>query len=153
MRKSIMVRKRKKSWEEKVKLVIGSFNRSKKSNYFVQDFYENLFFLNPKIKDSFINTDFAHQEKALMAGLKFMLDFLDQSNTNARAQVLRLSQSHSQENLNIYPHHYYYWIEALILTIKKHDPSWHNDLGYYWKEVVSYPISFMISQYFLVSKI
>jgi len=143
-----MTRERKKTWEQKVHLVMGSFNRCKDTANFARDFYENLFFLNPKIKTYFVNTDFEHQEKALMAGLQYMFDYLDHTNENARAQVLRLSQSHSKKNLNIYPHHYYYWQEALIMTARKHDPSWHDTLGFYWREVIFYPLSFMISQYF-----
>lgn len=144
-----MARKRKKTWEEKVILVKGSFTRAKDSANFGHDFYENLFFLNPKIQNYFANTDFVHQNKALMAGLGYILDFLDHSNENAKAQVIRLSRTHSKENMNIYPHDYYYWIEALVMTLKKHDPSWYDDLAFYWREVIFYPISFMISQYFL----
>ena len=143
-----MARERKKTWDEKVILVIGSFNRSKGTANFANDFYTNLFFLNPKIKKYFEKTDFAHQEKALMMGLQYILDYLDHSNQNARVQVLRLSQTHSKNNMNIYPHDYYYWMDALVMTVKKHDPQWYDDLGFYWREVVFNPISFMISQYF-----
>lgn len=142
------MRTRKKTWEEKVDLVIGSFNRSKESPGFAHDFYKNLFFLNPKIQKHFENTDFEHQEKALLAGVQYLLDFLDGSNENARKQVLRLSQTHSRYNLNIPPHFYYYWIEALIMTSQRHDKAWYSDLGYYWREVIFYPVSFIISQYF-----
>lgn len=83
-----------------------------------------------------------------MAGLAFLLDFLDHSNENARTQVIRLSKTHSKNGLNIYPHDYYYWTEALVMTLKKHDPDWYDDLSFYWREVIFYPISFMISQYF-----
>ncbi|MFZ4714577.1 MAG: hypothetical protein ACOYL6_12720 [Bacteriovoracaceae bacterium] len=144
------MKQRKKTWEMKVDLVIGSFNRSKVEIGFATDFYQNLFFLNPKIKKNFEKTDFEHQERALIVGLQCMLDYLDQTNLNARTQVLRLARSHSQKNLNIYPHHYYYWIEALILTVKVKDKEWYDDLEFYWREVIFYPISFMISQYFIV---
>jgi hemoglobin-like flavoprotein len=133
----------------KVDLVIGSFNRSKGTVFFAQTFYTNLFFLNPKIEKYFEKTDFEHQEKALVAGLGYLFDFLDQSNDNARKQVLRLSRTHSKHGLNIHPHDYYYWIEALIMTMKDLDQDWHKSLEYYCREVLFYPISFMISQYFL----
>ncbi len=147
-----MSKERKKTWETKVTLVIGSFNRSKDSVGFAKDFYDNLFFLNPKIKKYFVNTDFEHQEKALMAGLNFLLEFFDDSNEFAKTQVVRISHTHSKFGLKIHPHHYYYWIEALIMTVKKHDSQWYDDLEYYWREVVFYPISFMISQYFTPSE-
>lgn len=143
-----MKKERKKTWDEKVDLVVGSFNRAKTGEAFARDFYEHLFFLNPKMKKYFENTDFIHQEKLIMFGIQYLLDYLDHKNENARTQVLRLSQTHSKHGLNIYPHHYYYWMEALIMTVKKHDFNWYNDLSFYWREVIFYPISFMISQYY-----
>jgi hemoglobin-like flavoprotein len=141
-------RQRKKAWDEKVKIVNDSFLRVKDDPAFASDFYLNLFFLKPKIKDYFKNTDFEHQHKALMRGLEFMMGFLDHSDANARQQVVRISQTHSKKNMNIHPHDYYYWLEALILTVKSHDKQWHQDMIYYWREVISFPITFIISQYF-----
>ena len=143
-----MERVRKKSWDEKVEIVKHSFLRAKKAPDFASDFYHHLFFLKPKIKNYFSHTDFEHQDKALMHGLEFLIDFLDQANEHARQQVIRLSQTHSNKNLNIHPHDYYYWIEALVLTTKIHDPGWIKDYEYYWREVIFFPVSFMISQYF-----
>ena len=122
------MRERKKTWEQKVRLVEGSYNRSKNSVGFARDFYENLFFLNPKIRVLFSHTDFAHQEKALLHGIEFMIKFLDHSDENARTQVKRIAHTHSGMGMKIHPHMYYYWIEALIMTSRIHDPSWIDDL-------------------------
>lgn len=143
-----MTKIRKKSWLEKVTLVQGSFNRAERDDHFSSEFYQNLFFLEPKIKDYFKDTDFDHQNKALRHGLVFLVGFLNHTDENSRNQILRLAKTHSKEGLNIHPHHYYYWIEALIMTAKKKDPQWYNDLEYYWREVITMPISFMVSQYY-----
>lgn len=111
-------------------------------------FYENLFFLQPGIKKYFEHTDFEHQNKALMHGMEFLLGFLSKDDEFARKQVTRIAVSHSQKGLNIHPHHYYYWIEALIMTARKTDPLWSDGMEYYWREVINYPVSFIISQYF-----
>jgi hemoglobin-like flavoprotein len=145
-------KQRKKSWENKVEIVKASYLRSSRDVDFASNFYKHLFFLKPKIKDYFVHTDFEHQDKALTHGLEFFMGFLDHSDENARTQVLRISQTHSKFNLNIHPHDYYYWIEALVMTVKTLDPSWYKDMEYYWREVISYPVSFMISQYFKESK-
>ncbi len=144
-----MEKRRKKTWIQKVELVQGSYTRSSKDPNFPSTFYRNLFYLNPDIKKYFEKTDFAHQDKALMHGMNFLLEFLDESNLNARSQILRLATTHSSSGLKIHPHHYYYWIEALIMTAKDLDLSWHDDLEYYWRETLFYPISFMISQGFV----
>ena len=143
-----MARVRKKSWQQKVKIVQNSFLRSSQDLSFARIFYENLFFLNPVIKDYFSNTDFPHQEKALMRGLEFLIAFLDQTDENARRQILRIATSHSASGMKIHPHQYYYWIEALIMTVKKLDKDWYQDQEYYWREVITFPTSFIISQYF-----
>lgn len=131
-----------------MQIVAVSYQRAKMASNFASDFYHHLFFLKPKIKEYFSQTDFEHQDKALLMGLDFLMGFLDHSNAHARQQVIRLSQSHAKKNLNVHPHDYYYWIEALVLTVKVHDSLWEKDFEYYWREVISYPVTFMISQYF-----
>lgn len=143
---------RKKTWEEKVTIVEESFLRSKNNPSMAYLFYQNLFFLSPKIKKYFEKTDFEHQHKALLNGLNFLFGHLDKSDHNSRDQILRIAKTHSQTGLNIHPHHYYYWIEALLLTAKQCDKDWYDDMEYYWREVVSFPVYFIISMYFTPEK-
>ncbi len=134
-------------WEKKVDLVSASYNRIQNRTGFAHQFYVYFFKLNPKIKEYFKNTDFEHQEKLLLRGLQYLLEFMDGKNENARRQVIRLSQSHSIHGLRVHPHHYFYWIEALILSVRDYDPYWSEDLEDKWREVINFPVSFMISQY------
>lgn len=143
-----MEKKRKKSWEKKVELAKYSYLRSKESHNFSKLFYKNLFFLNPKTEDFFSETDFKYQEKALVHGLDFLFGYLEK-NEHSKQQFLRLAKLHNIGGLNIHPHYYYYWSEALILTIKEKDPQYYKDLEYYLREVISYPLSFFVSQYFI----
>lgn len=136
------------TWVKKVELVTASFNRIEGRPGFAREFYGRFFRLNPKLKEYFHDTDFEHQEKLLLQGMKYIIEFLDPANERARVQVIRLSQSHSAFGMKIHPHHYFYWIEALVRTLEDYDPSWHDQLEQYWREVVFYPISFMMSQYF-----
>jgi|GEM_PF-2292091 hemoglobin-like flavoprotein len=143
-----IMKQRKKSWDEKVLVVQGSFERIKNEGDFPAIFYQNLFFLKPQLKEYFKKTDFEHQDKALMHGMEVLMGFLGERKGHPRQQLLRLSHSHSNQGLNIHPHDYYYWIEAMIMTVKEFDPYWYTDMAYYWREVLFFPISFMISQYF-----
>lgn len=142
------MRERKKTWSQKAKLVQEAYLRASRHEAFGKVFYENLFFLSPKLKTYFKNTDFEHQEKALMHGLQFLMGFFDPKNQYAKTQVKRIALSHSKGALNIHPHSYYYWIEALIMTLKEFDPKWYDEMSFYAREVISAPISFIISQYF-----
>jgi hemoglobin-like flavoprotein len=147
------VRVRKKTWDEKKFLVRKCFNRLKNKPAFAANFYNNLFFLKPELKDYFKSTDFDHQEKALIYGMSYLFDFAENENDkHARTQFMRVCQTHSFKNLNVHPHHYYYWIEALIITAKRHYEDWFHDMEYYIREVLFLPISFMISQYFVMDK-
>jgi hemoglobin-like flavoprotein len=142
------MRERKKTWEQKIQIVEASFERARREARFARQFYDNLFFLSPKLQDHFQNTDFEHQEKALMRGLEFLLQSLQADQKHAKQQITRIAHSHSASNMNIHPHSYYYWIEALIMTAREFDESWHKDMEYYWREVISAPVSFIVSQYF-----
>ena len=140
-------RKRKKTWDQKVKIVKDGFLRASKADTFAANFYRNLFFLNPDIEAYFENTDFEHQERALMNGLKYLFGFYDSKDANAKNQIKRIAISHSRENLNIVPHYYYYWVEALIMTAKDFDDDWVDKEEIYWREVLHFPISFIVSMY------
>jgi hemoglobin-like flavoprotein len=141
------MKKRKKTWEEKVEIVCASYNRCKDSHVLAVEFYQNLFFLNPKIKEYFAKTDWEHQHKALQFSLEHLFHFLQDPQSHHRAQILRLAQSHAKTNLNIHPHLYYYWIEALVMTFRKVDTQWFDQLEYYLRECLFFPVSFMISLY------
>ncbi len=83
-----------------------------------------------------------------MHGLHFLMGFLDGNDTHSRNQLMRIAQTHSKSGMDIHPHHYYYWMEALILTAKELDSDWTSGYEYYFREVISYPVSFIVSQYF-----
>ncbi len=145
-----MVKERKKTWKQKVDLVHGSFRRASidAEDLYAKLFYENLFFLNPKIRDHFANTDFEHQEKALMHAMAFLFGFFDSNNETAKLQIQRIAKTHSHSGIKVHPHYYYFWIEALIITTRSLDKNWYKDLEYYWREVINFPVSFIISQYY-----
>lgn len=142
-------KERKKAWADKVKIAKDCFLRSKNNPQFASLFYHNLFFLNKDLRKYFLNTKWEHQEKALMHGLDHLTNFLDEKSDFSRNQISRLSQLHSKKNLNIHPHDYYYWLDALILTFRETDPHWIDNDSYYVREVFFYPISFMISMYLM----
>ena len=144
-----MKRVRKKTWEEKVVIVHNSWERVKGIDVFGRKFYDSLFFLNKDLKNKFKATDFEHQEKLLLQGVEILVKYLDDEDQFSKKQIMRLAKTHNHYNLGIHPHSYYYWVEALIMTISALDDSWFDDLEYYWRECIGFPINFMISQYFV----
>lgn len=137
---------RKKTWENKVEEVENSLARCDVDASFARHFYRNLFFLNPRLEKYFKKTDWKHQEIALVSGIERLVGFLKNDEIH-RNHVVRIGETHSSRNMAIHPHDYYYWIDALILTAKKRDHQWYDDLEYYFRECLFYPISFIISLY------
>lgn len=144
---SDLIRKRKKTWEEKSQEVINSLERASKVDIFPRVFYRNLFFLNPELEKRFEQTDWNKQEIALLKGVEHIAGFFEKKDQIHHQNVLRLAESHSKKNLDIHPHHYYYWIDAMIMTLKAVDHLWYDDMEYYTRECLFFPISFMISLY------
>jgi hypothetical protein len=139
---------RKKDWMEKVNEVENSFSRAMQSKIYVNQFYMNLFFLNPKLKEYFKSTDWDKLHIAIIKSIEHMIGFFkEEDNEIHRQNLVRLGTTHSKKNLNIHPHAYYYWIDAHIMTLKELDPNWDDDLQYYVRECLFFPVSFMISLY------
>lgn len=124
-------KKRKKSWNEKAEIVQNSVKRAMTSKFFGETFYQNLFFLDPELKNYFKKTDWDHQQIALIKGIDHLLGFLNKESDSHRNQIIRLAETHSAKNLNIHPQSYYYWIDALIMTTKELDHKWNEDFQYY----------------------
>lgn len=144
---SVLTKKRSKSWEQKSLEVLNSLHRAVEVDIFAKVFYKNLFFLNPELEKKFENTDWKKQEIALIKGVKHIAGFFDKTDKVHHQNVIRLAESHSKKNLDIHPHSYYYWIDAMIMTLKQLDHLWYKDLEYYTRECLFLPLSFMISFY------
>ena len=141
-------KKRNKTWNEKVIIVKNSIERAKTNENFIQKFYENLFFLNPKLKSYFKNTNWKQQQIALTKAIDHMVGFfLDDKNDIHHKNLVRIGESHSKKNINIHPHVYYYWIDAMIMTLSELDHKWVDSYQFYVRESLFFPVSFIISLY------
>lgn len=99
-------------------LVFQSYGRCCKSSNFFDDFYASFLTSSPEVAAKFEDTDMTAQKHLLRAGiLNLVLYARGLPPTKLRA----LAESHSKEKLNIQPHLYEFWLDALILTIRKHD--------------------------------
>lgn len=141
------MRKRDLPWEKKVDEVYDSFSRVKDNKMLARQFYHYLFKIKPDIESYFKEVDFSHQEELILRGIQFALDSIH-GDQESKIQMIRIAKTHSQANLNVSPHLYYYFIEALVYAVRKNDSQWYEDLEYYWSEVMMRPVSFMISQYY-----
>lgn len=143
-----MKKERKKNWETKVSIVEESLLRAMNSELFAKTFYENLFYLNPKTQEYFSNIDWRKQEIALLKSIEHLIGFFSNEEDEIhRKNIIRIGESHSKKNLNIHPHNYYYWVDAMIMTLKELDSKWDDNNQFYVRECLFFPVSFIISLY------
>lgn len=143
-----MKRERKKTWEEKVVETKNCISRARTNGNFTLNFYKNLFFLDPKLEKHFKDTDWDKQHIALDKGIDHLIGFFDKEDTHHHGNLSRIAETHSYKNLNIHPQSYYYWIEAMVMTLRESDHNWYKDLEHYSRECLFFPVSFIISNYF-----
>lgn len=140
------MRNRKKSWKQKCNEVSFSLNRFKQERFFTDKFYKHLFFLKPALEKKFAKTDWEEQDKLIRMAVEHIIGFFDEENISHKQNIARIAETHSKKNMDIH-HYYYYWIDAMIMTAKELDSEWYDDLAYYYRECLFFPISFIVSMY------
>ena len=99
-------------------LVFQSYGRCCRSSSFFDDFYASFLTSSPEVAAKFADTDMTAQKHLLRAGI---LNLVLYARGLPPTKLKALAESHSREKLDIQPHLYDYWLDALLLTIRKHD--------------------------------
>lgn len=99
-------------------LVFQSYGRCCKSNGFFDDFYSAFLASSPEVAAKFEDTDMPAQKHLLRAGI---LNLVLYARGLPPSKLKALAESHSREKLDIQPHLYNYWLDALLHTIRKDD--------------------------------
>jgi len=117
----------------KTDLVFQSYGRCCNRDEFFVDFYDHFMSSSEAIKKRFENTDMAAQRHLLRNGvLQLILTARGMPDRKLRA----LGESHNRENYDIQPEWYSLWLDALMKTVRSHDPQYTKDLETAWKEVL-----------------
>lgn len=111
---------------------------------FFKRFYER-FSKPPEIREKMQGVDLNRQYDALRHSLLLMLEFF--MNKKAGEQLRKIAQRHNRRGLNIQPHMYDMWLDALIYTVEEMDPRQDRDVLLAWKLVLSIGITFMKDMY------
>lgn len=114
--------------------VFQSYGRCCKRDEFFSDFYTYFMSASEAIKQRFVNTDMAAQRHLLRSGvLQLILVARGMPDRKLRA----LGESHNRSNYNINPEWYSLWLDALMKTVRRHDPEYTADLESAWREVLT----------------
>ena len=112
----------------------------------IDQFYDIFLESHPDIKPKFQNTDFTKQKQLLKTGVIMMLAKLE-GKTFWADHMNKIAESHSQNNLNIHPTLYPYWIDSLIRAVKKNDDQWTPELENNWRNVLKAGVAYITERY------
>jgi len=126
--------------------VTASYHRCRASEGFVDTFYAHFLAKSEEVARKFQRTDFARQKLLLRESLLAML-LLNLNSADAREELERLAERHSRQGLDIGPHLYELWLDALCEAIEKHDPKFTPKLRDQWRAAMRPGIDLLVSRY------
>jgi len=114
-------------------LVFQSYGRCCRKDEFFVDFYDFFMSSSDAIRARFANTDMPAQRHLLRNGvMQIILVARGMSDRKLRD----LGESHSRKRMDIQPEWYALWEEALLKTVRVHDPDYTPELRQAWREVL-----------------
>lgn len=126
--------------------VTVSYHRCRASAGFFDTFYERFLAKSAEVAEKFRQTDFARQKLMLRESLVSMLLF-NLGAGSARAELEQLAERHSRRGVDIAPHLYDLWLDALCETVEQHDPEFKPQLAQEWRAAMRAGIDLLIAGY------
>jgi len=126
--------------------VTASYHRCRASDDFIATFYQHFLAKSPEVKKKFRGTDFSRQQLMLRESLLMML-LVDQNEPGAIQELKRLGEQHSRRGVDIPPHLYDLWLDALCEAVEKHDPEFEPTLNDKWRAAMRPGIKMIVSRY------
>src|SRR5690606_27551230 len=99
-------------------LVFQSYGRCCATPEFFADFYRTFLASSPDVAEKFTHTDIVAQNQLRRAAILIRVRY---ARCLPPTKLQALAESHSRHRLDINPHLYSYWINALLDTIRHHD--------------------------------
>lgn len=125
-------------------VVMQSYGRCCAKDDFFDDFYEHFFASSPKVREKFINTDMTGQKRLLRQGILNLVMF---ARGMPPTKLQALGKTHARDGFDIRPELYDFWVQSLLVTIKKHDKDYSAEIANAWREVLEKGISVIKSFY------
>jgi len=126
--------------------VTASYHRCRASDRFIETFYEHFLAKSKEVAEKFRGTDFTRQKFMLRESLLMMLLF-NHDGPEAVEELERLAERHSRRGVDIPPHLYSLWLDALCEAVEKHDPEYKPTLNDKWRAAMRPGIELLMSKY------
>lgn len=126
--------------------VFLSFGRCTLKKDFFEDFYNDFINRSPEIKTMFTNTNMTKQRQLLKDGISYMIMFAKKSATGT-AKMEQIAQLHDRQHFNVRPELYALWLDALLDTVKRHDPQYTPEIRKSWIATMNIGLDLFKKQY------
>lgn len=114
-------------------IVFQSYGRCCNDDRFFVDFYDQFMSSSEDIRTLFQDTDMSAQRHLLRNGImQLVLHARGMSDTKLQA----LGKSHSRTGYDIRPEWYGLWLQALLITLRKHDPEFDDSVSLAWQQAI-----------------
>ena len=122
----------------------ASLQRCLMNPAFFESFYELFIGTSEEVKEKFKNTDIKRQSRMLQDSL-FVLAVAAQGGDSspARYSLPGLAEKHSHKGFDIRPELYDLWLDALLETVKRHDPKHSAEVAEAWRTTLTPGIEYM----------
>ena len=117
---------------------------------YLSHFYKTFPKSDPLIQEKFAKTDFEALIKMVHKSINLMIKFSD--NYVVSDDLRRVALIHRKEHLDIQPHMYNLWMNALLNTVSEFDPGFDDEVALSWKLAMSPGITYLIHSYELKPK-
>ncbi len=131
---------------EDLDAVTASYHRCMHGEGFVDTFYELFLAKSSEVADKFRHTDFVHQKLMLRESLLMMLMF-NHKRADVQDDMERLARRHSRSEVDIPPHLYEWWLDALCEAVQRHDPEFTDEVPGLWRSAMKPGIELIVSKY------
>ncbi|AMX03624.1 globin [Microbulbifer thermotolerans] len=114
-------------------IVFQSYGRCCNNEQFFVDFYDFFMSSSEEVRAMFTETDMKQQRHLLRNGImQLVLHARGLPDTKLRA----LGESHSRRGYNVRPDFYHLWLEALMKTLRRHDPEFSDTVESAWRRAI-----------------
>ncbi len=125
---------------------LESLERCSSKEGFVHAFYERFLSSSDEIRIKFLFTNFEKQEKMLLRSLQLTAGATS-GDPAALREMRERAETHDRNHLNIKPHLYPLWKEALITSAQEFDPHWDEAIELAWNDILGFVIKHMVRSY------
>jgi len=122
-----------------------TIKRGGEAQAFFDSFYHHFLGRSPEIAEAFAKTDMERQREMLKNSFVYIFNFYISKQSSDYLDEIAVR--HSKKNLDIRPGLYEEWLNALMDTLKIHDPRFDEDTELAWRIIFAPGVEYMRFHY------